>query len=140
MRRMNMRVALAALAACILVAPDRAAAGPKDPLAIVIATRFAPEPAEVQVRTRVEPDERSRELTIEWWTPEGFGGSHLITLPGDRAALWHTYFIKRMEAGEYEVAAVLKRNDGTEVRRKLTVTVVGEGAAGASASPVSASR
>ena len=133
-------VALLAFAAGLLVAPVHAAAGPKDPLAIVIATRFAPEPGEVQVRTRVEPDERSRELTIEWWTPEGFGGSHLITLPGDRAATWHTYFIKRMEAGEYEVAAVLKRNDGTEVRRKLTVTVVGEGGVGASTSPFSASR
>ena len=137
---MKHAVGLFVLAAVVAITPARAIARAADPLAIVVATRIAPEPAEVLVRTRVEPDARSRELTIEWWTPEGFGGSHLITLPGDRAATWHNYFIKRMEAGEYEVAAVLKRNDGTTIRRKLTVTVIGEGGAGSSSSPFSASR
>lgn len=101
-----------------------AAAGGSEPLAIHVRTRMAREPADVLVRARVEPDPRSRELTIEWWSADGIGGSHLISLAGDRSATWHDYFIKRMEAGRYEVAAVLKRNDGTEVRRTITVIVL----------------
>lgn len=82
------------------------------------------EPAMVDVRMRVEPDQRSRSLTVEWWTPDGTGGSHLISLEGERAPVRFTYPIKRMTEGQYTVTAVLRRNDGTEVqaRRRMFVT------------------
>lgn len=123
-------------------APSAATASdtPGEALSIRIATRLAAEPAQVLVRTRVEPDARSRDLTIEWWTAEGFGGSHLISLQGKRAAIWHDYFIKQMEAGEYQVTAVLTRSDGTQVRRTSTVIVVGKGGGAYPPAVASASR
>ncbi len=86
------------------------------------------EPAQVTALVRVEPDPRSRSLTIEWWTMDDLvGGSHLITLEGDRSATYHSYPIKRMEAGEYDVMAVLTRRDGTKVKKQTKVIVTGEG-------------
>ena len=86
-------------------------------------TLFAQGDATVQLR--VEPDARSRSLELEWWSDEGGGGAHLITLEGDRAAMRHQYWIRHLEPGEYQVTAVLKRNDGTAVRRAVTVIVAG---------------
>ena len=67
--------------------------------------------------------ERSRSVELEWWSIDGGGGAHLITLEGERAAIRHQYSIKRLDAGEYEVAAILRRNDGTRVRRTAMVYV-----------------
>lgn len=101
------------------------AAKGREPLTIKLSAHVAPEPADVVARVRVEPDLRSRGLTIEWWTLDGVGGSHLITLDGDRAAIRHDYPIKGMEAGEYVVTARLTRNDGSQVKREARVNVVG---------------
>ena len=98
-----------------------------DPVTIATSTRVAFEPAHVVVTTRVVRDERNRLLTIEWWTPEGIGGSHGISLEGGRAAIRHGHAIKGLGAGEYMVTAVLMRSDGTEIRRSTHVMVVGEG-------------
>lgn len=98
-----------------------------EPLAISLSQNVAPAPAQVAVRVRVEPDARSRSLSIEWFTLDGVGGSHAITLEGDRAATRHEYPIKGMEAGEYIVTAVLHRDDGSELKRTAQLVVVGEG-------------
>lgn len=90
-----------------------------------LSAYVAPEPGQIVARVRVEPDLRSRGLTIEWWTFDGVGGSHLINLEGDRAAIRHDYPIKGMEAGAYVVTARLTRNDGSEVKREARVIVVG---------------
>ena len=99
--------------------------GRSEPLTIQVSPTIVPAPAHVSVRMRIEPDARSRALSIEWWSGDGSGGSHLITLQGERSATRHEYAIRHMNAGEYEVIAVLTRDDGTEVRRKTTVLVVG---------------
>jgi hypothetical protein len=99
-----------------------------NPLTIRLSAYVVPEPAEIRVETRVEPDPRSRELTIEWWSEDGTGGSHLISLEGDRSSARNDYPIKRLSAGEYVVTAILERNDGSSVRREARVLVVGEGA------------
>ena len=86
---------------------------------------------DVMVRMRVEPDPRSRELTLEWMSDEDLsGGSHAITLDGARAATTHSFAIKRMTPGEHVVTAILLLNDGTEIRRTATVMVVGAGGPG----------
>lgn len=104
------------------------AAAAREPLTISVSHHVINEPAQVTAFVRVEPDARSRSLTIEWWTMDDLvGGSHLITLEGDRSATYHSYPIKRMEAGEYDVMAVLTRDDGTKVKKQTKVIVTGEG-------------
>jgi hypothetical protein len=82
---------------------------------------------EVTVRARVEPDARSRELIIEWVADDLSGGSHAISLEGSRAAPSHRYTLKHLTPGQYVVAAILRRNDGTETRTQSNLWVVGVG-------------
>jgi hypothetical protein len=96
-----------------------------DPLTVEVWPRVAVEKGGAFVRTRVQPDARSRALTIEWWTADFVGGSHLISLEGDLSASRHEYVIKDLAAGEYIVTAVLKRNDGTQVKRETRLLVAG---------------
>lgn len=107
----------------------RAARG-KEPLTISLSHHVINEPAQVTAFVRVEPDARSRSLSIEWWTTDDLvGGSHLIALEGERSAAHHSFPIRRMEAGEYQVSAILTRDDGTQVKRQTRVIVTGEGTA-----------
>ena len=96
-----------------------------EPLEIDVYPRITSANSDAWVRVRVEPDPRSRSVDLEWFSADGDGGAHLITLEGERAAVRHQFPIKRLAAGEYEVTAVLTRNDGTTVKRTATVLVVG---------------
>jgi hypothetical protein len=98
-----------------------------EPLAIAMSHYIATAESDVVVRMRVAPDIRSRELIVEWVADDLSGGSHTITLEGDRAAVSHRYALKRMAPGSYVVTAILRRDDGTEVKRAATVSVYGIG-------------
>jgi hypothetical protein len=106
-----------------------AAATPRTPrpdaLEVDVYPRIAYAQSDAWIRLRVEPDARSRSVDLEWFSTEGGGGAHMITLEGERAAIRHQFPIKRLAAGEYEITAVLTRNDGTRVRRTTTMRVVG---------------
>ena len=102
---------------------------PADPsLRFDVSAYYVNEPGHVEARVRLEPDARSRSVTIEWWSDDGAGGSHLISLDGDQSARVYRYPIKRMTEGTYRVAAILLRNDGSSVRRERRVVVIGENA------------
>src|SRR4051812_35982622 len=59
---------------------------PNDPsLKLELSAYFVNEPAQIEARIRVEPDARSRSVTIEWWTEDGVGGSHFVALEGDQS-------------------------------------------------------
>jgi hypothetical protein len=105
----------------------KARKGSNDPLTVEVWPRVAVEKGGASIRTRVQPDARSRALTIEWWTTDFVGGSHLISLEGDQSASRHDYLIKGLAAGEYVVTAILKRNDGTQVKRETSLLVAGVG-------------
>lgn len=109
-----------------LTVPVAATAKDDPPLTMTLSTHVATEPAQVFVRVRVEPDPRSRELSIEWWSQEGVGGSTSKTLSGDQEKPRHEYIIKRMEAGEYVVTARLTRDDGSQVKQETKVLVRGD--------------
>ena len=98
-----------------------------NPLAMKLSANISPAKNDVTVRARVQPDARSRELTIEWVADDLSGGSHAISLEGARAAATHQYTLKRMSPGQYVVTAILRRTDGTEVRRESNLLVVGVG-------------
>jgi hypothetical protein len=116
---------VAATPAAAPVAPGAREQEKGDPLQLDVYPRFTTAQSDAWIRLRVEPDARSRSIELEWFSAEGGGGAHLINLEGERAAVRHQFPIKRLSAGEYEVTAVLTRNDGTRVRRTTTVTVVG---------------
>ncbi len=98
-----------------------------DALAMRLSATISPTSGNVIVRARVEPDARSRELTIEWVADDLSGGLHAISLEGARAAATHHYTLKNMAPGQYVVTAILRLDDGTEVRRASTLQVIGLG-------------
>jgi len=116
--------------ALALIGTTASAEKKAEPLAIKLSSSFAPAETDVQVRMRVEPDSRARQLVLEWVSDDLSGGSHVVNLEGDRAAASHSYAIKRMSEGQYRVTAILRLNDGTEIRRAAEVTVVGMGSFG----------
>ena len=119
------------LSTTILCGVAEAADKKSEPLALKTPAFIGGVGSDVVVRMRVEPDARSRELTLEWAANEDLsGGSHAVMLDGARAAATHQFSIKRLPAGEHVVTAILRFNDGTEVRKTSTVTIVGMGGVG----------
>jgi hypothetical protein len=109
-----------------------AAGGPpakRAPLTLKLSTNLAPAPGQVTARIAVEPDPRSRKLIVEWYQEDGAGGSHEVSLDGERAAIRQDFSMKRLEAGEYLVRVVVERADGSSVSRTANLLVVGEGSA-----------
>jgi hypothetical protein len=106
--------------------PTQARAAGGDALSIDVYPRIVSN-GYVSIRLRVEPNTLSRNMEVSWWSTDGLGGSRMLELDGDRAAIRHEFPIKRIDPGEYEVTAVLIRSDGTKVRRSANVIVVGRG-------------
>jgi len=124
---MTRHSSLAVCTALLAVLGSTVGAAEKQPeaLTVKLSARISPAAADVIVRARVEPDARSRELTIEWIADDLSGGSHAIAMNGARAAVTHQYALKGMAPGEYQVRAILRFNDGSEIRRATTLMVVG---------------
>lgn len=118
---------LALFVAIVAVLECSAGAAEKKPEPLVIKTSasVAPADTDVVVRLRVEPDARSRELTVEWVADDLSGGAHAISLDGERAAAIHQYSIKHMSPGKYVVTAILRFSDGSQIRRAANVIVLG---------------
>ena len=106
------------------------AAGKPDPLTLKTPAFIGSAGGDVMVKMRVEPDARSRELTLEWVGEDLSGGSHVITLNGARAAATHQFALKRLAPGQHVVTAILRLNDGTEIRRESTITIIAAGVLG----------
>jgi hypothetical protein len=106
-------------------APVAARVASAEPLSIDVYPRVASDGDQVSVRMRIEPNQLSRSVEVSWWSTDGLGGSRIMEIDGDRAAIRYEFPIKRIDAGEYEVSAVLLRADGTRVRRSVPVLVVG---------------
>jgi hypothetical protein len=122
-RHPSLAIAIAALAT--LGAPAGAADKKPEPLTIKLSARMSSVGSEVIVRARVEPDARSRDQTIEWVADDQSGGSHFISMDGRRAPITHHYPLKGIGPGEYQVTAILRLNDGSEIRRTSTLSVFG---------------
>ena len=101
--------------------------GEAEPLEIDAYPRIVSDGGQVSVRMRIEPHALSRSVEVSWWSTDGLGGSRTMEIDGDRAAIRYEFPIKRIDAGEYELSAVLVRADGTRVRRTVPVLVVGRG-------------
>jgi hypothetical protein len=117
-----------AVVGLMLTVPGRVAEAAESkpaPLTLKLSGYVGRAESDVIVRMRVEPDERARQLLIEWTGDDLSGGSHVIALEGARAAVSHQYSIKRLPAGSYVVSATLRFNDGSETRKQVNVIMVG---------------
>ena len=94
------------------------------PLSLRVTPRIVPSGRDAFVHVRIDPDARNRSLEIEWGAAGGCRGWHVFLIDGDRGATRYQHAIRRLAPGEYEVAAVLTRLDGTSIRRATTVTVL----------------
>ena len=85
-----------------------AASGNKkpEPLALKMSAYVSSVQSDVIVRMRVEPDARSRQLTLEWIADDLSGGSTAISLDGARAAMTHQFPLRRLTPGYYTVVGV----------------------------------
>lgn len=119
------RLGMAVLPASVAAVPAVEKRGAPDPLGLAVYPRVTIGDGPASVRMRVEPSVLSRSVEVSWWSTDGIGGSHLITLDGDRAARRYDVPIRRLDPGHYEVTAVLMRADGTRIRRSTTILVIG---------------
>ena len=124
-RQFVLAIAVVAVAGLPAGAADRS----PEPLKLQVSPLVLFAEGDVLVQLRVEPDQRSRVMAIEWWSIEGGGGLHQVNLDGERAAIRHSFVIKRIEGGDYTIAVALTRSDGTRVVRSITLRVLARGVA-----------
>ena len=75
------------------------------------------------IRIRVEPDTRNRQLVLEWYLAEGLENRKFWELKGDQSAIYYTYLIKFTESGDWTVRARVERHDDSRVINATTVLV-----------------
>ncbi len=134
-RIIALAIILVGLTASVSFAGDRK----QDPLAVQLSGRFASAGGTVTLRMRVEPDPRSRDITIEWVGADLSGGSHVINLDGENGPATYRYDFRKIAAGDYLVSVVLRRSDGSVVERTTTLTVVGSGSGARGTSSIASS-
>jgi hypothetical protein len=102
--------------------------GAQEPLSMQVYPAVSYAPANLVIRTRLEPDANNRTLEVVAES-DAFYRSSMIQLEGDRAARTRTFEFKSVPPGAYEVRAVVIGTDGQ--RRALSrayVNVVESGA------------
>ena len=101
-------------ARCLVVAMVLAAtsvAGGKEPLSIRVSPAFSFAPANIVIRTSVEPDAQNRSMEVIADSAE-FYRSSTIPLEGDGAPKTMVVEFRSVPPGDYEVTAVLIAADG----------------------------
>ena len=94
-----------------MVLAATAVAGAKDPLSIRVSPAFSFAPANLIIRTSVEPDAENRSMEVIADSAE-FYRSSTITLEGDRAPRTMMVEFRSLPPGDYEVTAMLIGVDG----------------------------
>ena len=89
----------------------RTVVGAKEPLSIRVSPEISIAPANLVIRTSVEPDANNRAMEVVA-DSDGFYRSSAVQLEGDRAPKTTTFEFRSLPPGEYEVTAVLIGADG----------------------------
>src|SRR5258708_28876507 len=85
--------------------------GAKEPLSMRVSPAISFAPANLVIRTSVEPDANNRGMEVDA-DSDGFYRSSAIQLDGDRAPKTRTFEFRSLPPGEYEVTAVVIGGDG----------------------------
>jgi predicted phage tail protein len=104
------------------------AAGANQPLAIKVSPAVSFAPANLVIRTSVDPDAGNRALEVVAQS-EDFYRSSTVTLDGDRAPKTTQFEFRSLPPGEYEVSVVVTGADGRQRAISRTQARVVESAA-----------
>jgi hypothetical protein len=99
---------------CLVIAmvlTATAVTGAKEPLSIRVSPAFSFAPANLVIRTSVEPDAENRSMEVIA-DSAAFYRSSRITLEGDRAPKTMMVEFRSLPPGDYEVTAMLIGGDG----------------------------
>jgi hypothetical protein len=105
-RVMQMEDAMKARCLVAMMLTATAVAGAKEPLSIRVSPAFSFAPANLVIRTSVEPDAENRSLEVVADSAE-FYRSSTITLEGDRAPKTMMVEFRSLPPGDYKVTAGL---------------------------------
>ena len=106
-----------------------AAAGAKQPLAIKVSPAVSFAPANLVIRTSVDPDADNRSLEVVAESGD-FYRSSTVMLEGDRAPKTTQFEFLSLPPGEYEVSVVVTGADGRQLAiSRAQAKVVESGAA-----------
>ena len=104
-----------------------AVVGAKEPLSIRVYPAISFAPANLVIRTSIEPDANNRAMEVVA-DSDGFYRSSAVQLEGDRAPKTTTFEFRSLPPGEYEVTAVVIGADGQRrARARGHVNVVESG-------------
>ena len=98
---------------CALAMMTTTVAGAKEPLAMRVSPAMSFAPANLVIRTRVEPDAANRAMEVIAESGD-FYRSSAIQLEGDRAPRTVTFEFRSLPPGEYAVTAVVIGTDGRQ--------------------------
>jgi hypothetical protein len=91
---------------CALAMMTTTVAGAKEPLAMQVSPAISFAPANLVIRTRLEPDADNRAMEVIAESDD-FYRSSAIPLEGDRAPRTARFEFRSLPPGEYEVTAVV---------------------------------
>ena len=119
---MTYRLTRVALAACILAGPGPLSAD--DPIALSVRPAVAKYPGSAELKVLVSRNERNRSLQ---WEIEGgtFYRSSSIQLNGESAPRSHTFRVRGLPGGDFEVRAIVRRSDDSTAVVSSRIKVVG---------------
>ena len=113
---------------CFIAITTTTIAGAEAPLTIRVSPLKSFAPANLVVRTRVEPDARNRAIEVVAESGEFFRSS-VIEVEGDRAAKTRTFEFRSLPPGDYEVMVAVLGIDGKiRARARTHVNVIESGA------------
>ena len=95
----------------LLTLAATAAAGANQSLGIKVSPAVSFAPANLVIRTSVDPDADNRALEVVAQS-EDFYRSSTVTLDGDRAAKTTQFEFRSLPPGEYEISVVVTGADG----------------------------
>ena len=106
---------------CLAAGPT-AASKRQPPVEISVGPAISFEPANIRIMSNVAPDAANRALLLEVDSGSHYSSSEL-QLQGENGPRAHLTFLKNLPAGEYEVIATLRTENGMSkiVRRKFQV-------------------
>jgi len=96
---------------CALAMMTTTVAGAKEPLSMQVSPAVSFAPADLLIRTRLEPDVDNRGMVVIAESDDFYRSSE-IQLEGDRAPRTVTFEFRSLPPGEYEVTAVVIGTDG----------------------------
>jgi hypothetical protein len=112
------------LASVAMLFGTGAVVGAKDePILITVGPAISFEPGNIRIISRVAPSAANRALVIEVESGSHYSSSE-VPLEGEQAPRSRSMFLKNLPAGDYQVVATLRTENGVGIVARNTFQVV----------------